>query len=112
MIDLVEVSGRSAGAGGAAPDKEGRNMDHLCLRVEPFDEKEILSYLRKPGVAVGEVSNRFGAEEKACRSTSPTRKATPSSSKGLRTEKQLPDVPNSGLDLAADEPDTARRVLA
>ena len=62
MIDLVEVSAPLGKAGGAAPDKQGRNMDHLCLRVEPFDEKEILTYLRTHGVPIGDVRNRFGAE--------------------------------------------------
>ena len=37
-------------------------MDHLCLRIEPFDEHKILSFLRGKGVTVGEVRNRFGAE--------------------------------------------------
>lgn len=62
MIDLVEVAGPLGKAGGAGPGREGRNMDHLCLRVEPFDEQEILSYLRKHGVPIGAVRNRFGAE--------------------------------------------------
>lgn len=62
MIDLVEVDGPSGKRGGAAPGKEGRNMDHLCLRVEPFDEKEVVSYLKSRGVAVGDIRNRFGAE--------------------------------------------------
>ena len=62
MIDLVEVDGPLGKAGGAPPAKEGRNLDHLCLRVEPFDEKEIVSHLRKHGVAVGDIKNRFGAE--------------------------------------------------
>jgi catechol 2,3-dioxygenase-like lactoylglutathione lyase family enzyme len=62
MIDLVEVSGPLGRAGGAAPDREGRNMDHLCLRIEPFDEQEILSHLQRQGVAVGPVKDRFGAE--------------------------------------------------
>ncbi|HEU4352233.1 MAG TPA: VOC family protein [Burkholderiales bacterium] len=62
MIDLVEVAGPLGKAGGAGPGRQGRNMDHLCLRVEPFDEKDILNYLRKHGVAVGDVGNRFGAE--------------------------------------------------
>jgi len=62
MIDLVEVDGPLGKAGGAAPGREGRNMDHLCLRIEPFDEKEIVSYLRDRGVAVGDIRNRFGAE--------------------------------------------------
>lgn len=62
MIDLVEVAGPLGKAGGTGAGREGRNMDHLCLRVEPFDEQEILSYLRKHGVPVGELKNRFGAE--------------------------------------------------
>lgn len=62
MIDLVEVDGPLGKPGGAAPGREGRNMDHLCLRVEPFDEKQIVSYLKSKGVAVGDIRNRFGAE--------------------------------------------------
>jgi glyoxylase I family protein len=46
MIDLVEVAGPLGKAGGAGPGREGRNLDHLCLRVQPFDEQEILSYPR------------------------------------------------------------------
>jgi catechol 2,3-dioxygenase-like lactoylglutathione lyase family enzyme len=62
MIDLVEVHGALGRAGGAAPGKEGRNMDHLCLRVEPFDQDAIVAHLKKHGVAVGDIRNRFGAE--------------------------------------------------
>jgi glyoxylase I family protein len=62
MIDLVEVDGPLGKAGGAAPGKEARNMDHLCLRVAPFDEKAIVAHLRAKGVAVGEVKERFGAQ--------------------------------------------------
>jgi glyoxylase I family protein len=62
MIDLVEVDGTLGKAGGAAPGREGRNMDHLCLRVEPFDEKQIVSHLKANGVTVGDIRNRFGAE--------------------------------------------------
>ena len=51
MIDLV------LGEAGA-----GRNMDHFCLRVEPFDQDAILAHLASHGVAVGEVARRFGAE--------------------------------------------------
>lgn len=62
LIDLVAVDGPLGKAGGAAPGKEGRNMDHLCLRVEPFDQDAIVSHLHAHGVAVGDIRPRFGAE--------------------------------------------------
>ena len=62
MIDLVEVDGPAGKQGGAAPGKEGRNMDHLCLRIEPFDQEAIVAHLTQHGVAVGDIRNRFGAE--------------------------------------------------
>jgi len=52
MIDLIQVQ--------ALP--EGRNMDHLCLRVEPFDQDAIVSHLEKHKVEVGKIASRFGAE--------------------------------------------------
>jgi catechol 2,3-dioxygenase-like lactoylglutathione lyase family enzyme len=51
MIDLVQRE---------AP--EGCNMDHFCLRVEPFDADAIIAHLKKHGIAVDEVKDRFGAE--------------------------------------------------
>lgn len=62
MIDLVAVGGVVGRAGGAGPGPGGRNMDHLCLRVDPFDEAAVLEHLRRHGVEVGEVRRRFGAE--------------------------------------------------
>lgn len=62
MIDLIEVDGALGKAGGAAPGTEGRNMDHLCLRVEPFDQEAIVAHLKKHRVAVGKITSRFGAE--------------------------------------------------
>jgi glyoxylase I family protein len=37
-------------------------MDHLCLRVEPFDRDAIVAHLEKHGVRVGDIRKRFGAE--------------------------------------------------
>jgi len=62
MIDFVEVDGPIGKAGGAAAGKEGRNMDHLCLRVDPFDQEAIVEHLRRHGAPVGKISPRFGAE--------------------------------------------------
>src|SRR4051794_5288738 len=50
MIDLVSVDGKLGKMGGAAPGSEGRNLDHLCLRVEPFDERAIVAHLAANGV--------------------------------------------------------------
>jgi len=62
MIDLLGLEGPLGQAGGAAPGREGRNMDHFCLRVEPFDGEAILAFLKKHGIGAGEVVSRFGAE--------------------------------------------------
>jgi glyoxylase I family protein len=62
MVDLVTLDGAIGRAGGAAPGREGRNMDHFCLRIEPFDEAALRRHLAEHGVAVGETVQRFGAE--------------------------------------------------
>lgn len=62
LIDLVDVQGRLGRTGGAAPGTEGRNMDHFCVRVEPWDEKAIRSHLEAHAVHVGETGSRYGAE--------------------------------------------------
>ncbi|MBI4207337.1 MAG: VOC family protein [Betaproteobacteria bacterium] len=62
LIDLVAVGGELGKQGGAAPGIEGRNMDHMCLRVEPFDAGAIASHLLAHGVVPGETKSRYGAE--------------------------------------------------
>ena len=62
LIDLVPVDGKIGQEGGAAPGKEGKNMDHLCLKIEPFEEESLIQYLTEHQVPVGEVASRYGAE--------------------------------------------------
>lgn len=62
ILDLVPVTGELGRAGGAAPGAEGRNLDHMCFRVEPFDADAIRAHLAACGVEAGEVSQRYGAE--------------------------------------------------
>ncbi len=62
LIDLVSIDGKLGRTGGAAPGAEGRNMDHFCLRVEPFDRERITAHLRAHGVRSGEYGARFGAD--------------------------------------------------
>ena len=62
LLDLVPVDGELGRAGGAAPGREGRNMDHLCFRIEAFDEAALVEHLERHGVEAGRVSTRYGAE--------------------------------------------------
>jgi catechol 2,3-dioxygenase-like lactoylglutathione lyase family enzyme len=62
LIDLVPVDGRLGRAGGAAPGREGRNLDHFCLRIDPFDDAAIRRDLAMAGVAAGPTERRYGAE--------------------------------------------------
>lgn len=62
LVDLVPVDGKLGREGGAPPGAEGRNVDHVCFRVEPFDEAAIRGHLAKYGVVAGPVESRYGAE--------------------------------------------------
>lgn len=62
LIDLVSVEGQIGRIGGAAPGAQGRNMDHLCLQVQPFDREAILAHLQAHGVGIGEFGVRYGAQ--------------------------------------------------
>ena len=62
LIDLVPLDGRLGRMGGAGPREEGRNVDHFCLQVDPFDAEAIAAHLERHGIDAGEVSTRYGAE--------------------------------------------------
>jgi len=62
IVDLVPVDGKLGKAGGAAPGKEGRNLDHFCFRIEPFDERGLRNHLEANGIEFGPVALRYGAE--------------------------------------------------
>jgi len=62
LIDLVTVDGKLGRSGGAAPGQEARNLDHFCLRIEPYDEAALRAHLAAHGVAPGESGSRYGAE--------------------------------------------------
>lgn len=62
LIDLVDVKGPLGQKGGAGPELEGRNMDHFCIRVDPWDPDAIEAHLTMAGVVSGPVETRNGAE--------------------------------------------------
>ena len=62
MIDLVAVDGPLGQRGGAPAGKEARNVDHFCLRIEPFDAAMIAAHLAAHGVSAEEARTRYGAD--------------------------------------------------
>lgn len=62
LIDLVSIDGQLGRAGGAAPAQGGRNLDHFCFRLEPFDEATLRAQLLAHGIAAGPLARRYGAE--------------------------------------------------
>ncbi|GAB1596949.1 VOC family protein [Lysobacter claricitrinus] len=63
MIDLVDIDGRLGARGGQAAGESRRNVDHIALRIEPFDDVAIRAHLASHGIDVPEpTSDNFGAE--------------------------------------------------
>ena len=61
LIDLLKVGAKIDRPDSGTPG-EGRNMDHLCLRVEGFDGEALKAYLGERGVRIGELGVRYGAD--------------------------------------------------
>jgi glyoxylase I family protein len=61
LIDLVSLDGKLGRLGGAGPGTQGHNMDHLCLRLDNYDEAAIVAHLKAHGVRMGEIGSRYGA---------------------------------------------------
>lgn len=62
LIDLLRVDGKLGLRDGAASGGQDHNVDHVCLRVENFDQEAILAHLRAHQVRIGEIGTRHGAE--------------------------------------------------
>ena len=61
LVDLVPVDGELGRQGGAAPGREGRNVDHICFRVLPWDGETVLAHLAAHGIT-GEIVSRYCAD--------------------------------------------------
>ncbi|HTO70383.1 MAG TPA: VOC family protein [Myxococcota bacterium] len=62
LVDLVPVDGPLGKLGGEAPADRARNLDHFCLRIEPFDDREIRAHLAAHGLEGSETGTRYGAD--------------------------------------------------
>jgi len=61
LIDLVTLDGKLGLAGGAGPGVEGRNVDHICLRLRDYDPDATVAHLNACGVAHEAPVERYGA---------------------------------------------------
>jgi glyoxylase I family protein len=60
LIDIVPAD--APGPAGGSSRSGGANLDHLCLRVDPFDPGAIARHLAAHGATCGAEAARFGAE--------------------------------------------------
>jgi len=60
LIDIVPAD--EAGPAGGTSRSGGANLDHLCLRIEPFDPAAIARHLAAHGASCGPEESRYGAE--------------------------------------------------
>ena len=61
LIDLITLDGKIGAAGGAGPAVEGRNLDHICLRLENYDPDAAMAHLDAHGISYDPPESRFGA---------------------------------------------------
>jgi catechol 2,3-dioxygenase-like lactoylglutathione lyase family enzyme len=62
LIDLIPLDGVLGKLGGAGPAKEGRNVDHFAIEIEPFDDAKIRAYLASRNVTITDAGQRYGAK--------------------------------------------------
>jgi len=65
LIDLIAIDGRLGRQGGARPGEEGRNMDHLCLRIADFEVDRVVAELEGAGAEVNATDRRYGSTGEA-----------------------------------------------
>ncbi len=64
LIDIVPVTSALGQVGGSPPpiEKSGRNLDHFCLRIEPFDIATLRAHFTHHDVPYRESESVYGAE--------------------------------------------------
>lgn len=61
LIDLLAVGAKIDRPESGTPGA-GNNMDHLCVRVDPYDPAVLRAHLVENGVRLGDEGRRYGAE--------------------------------------------------
>jgi glyoxylase I family protein len=61
MIDLL-AAGASIDRADSGTPGAGRNMDHLCLRIDHYDSAQLAAHLTAHGARLGPEGRRYGAD--------------------------------------------------
>ena len=61
LIDLVPLDGKLGRMGGVGPAEEGRNVDHICLRLTDYEPDAVIAHLDGHGVVYEAPASRSGA---------------------------------------------------
>lgn len=62
MIDIVGIDGPLGEKGVSLAAGPGRNVDHLCLRISPFDFEALKAHFETYGIVLAPPRERFGAQ--------------------------------------------------
>jgi catechol 2,3-dioxygenase-like lactoylglutathione lyase family enzyme len=62
LVDIVDLNGKLGREGGDAPGQGGRNVDHVCFQVLPWDGDAVLAHLAAHGISGARISSRYGAQ--------------------------------------------------
>ncbi|MEL7219361.1 MAG: VOC family protein [Pseudomonadota bacterium] len=62
LIDLLDARSEFGLRSGSPPDGKAPNMDHFCLKVQPWNDAAILAHLDTHSVEHGPIASRNGAD--------------------------------------------------
>ena len=62
MIDIISIDGPLGRKGVSLAAGPGRNVDHLCLRIAPFDYDALRGHFETFGIAIAPAQTRYGAQ--------------------------------------------------
>ena len=62
LIDLVDVHAPLGKQGGPPPGRDGHNVDHICIRIDPFESDRLIAHLEANSITPGDIGRRYGAD--------------------------------------------------
>jgi glyoxylase I family protein len=62
LIDLIDVNGSLGGNRPAVSQDMPRNLDHICLIIDPFDGAALTEFLKSKEITASTPEPRYGAD--------------------------------------------------